>query len=118
MKTFTVNGKTYKAKEFDFNLVCDLEDEGISIEMMDKKPMSMIRAYFRLCSGRTKQDAGEQIENHIIAGGSMNDVADAMGDAMENSGFFRALREKAQEDAPEDETKTGEKEAASDSENW
>ena len=29
MKNFTINRKVYKAKEFDFNLVCDLEDEGI-----------------------------------------------------------------------------------------
>ena len=46
MKNFTINRKVYKAKEFDFNLVCDLEDEGISLEAMQDKPMSMMRAYF------------------------------------------------------------------------
>lgn len=46
MNTFTVNGTEYKAKPFDFNLVCDLEDMGISLEEAGRKPMSMVRAYF------------------------------------------------------------------------
>ena len=49
MKTFTVNGKEYRAKEFDFNLMCDFEDMGISIADMSKKPMAVVRAYFALC---------------------------------------------------------------------
>ena len=50
MKNFTINRKVYKAKEFDFNLVCDLEDEGISLEVMQDKPMSMMIAYFGICA--------------------------------------------------------------------
>ena len=38
MRTFTVNEKSYKAKDFDFNLVCDLEDMGISLDQIKKKP--------------------------------------------------------------------------------
>ena len=38
-KLFTVNGKSYRAKEFDFNFLCDLEDQNLSLEDIDKKPM-------------------------------------------------------------------------------
>ena len=32
MKHFTINGKDYRSKEIDFNFVCDLEDNGVSLE--------------------------------------------------------------------------------------
>lgn len=93
MKTFTVNGKEYKAKAFDFNLVCDLEDMGISIEDMGKKPMAVVRAYFALCAGKGKEFAGKEMEAHIINGGSFDDVVSAMSEEMEKSDFFRTLQQ-------------------------
>ena len=36
---FTVNGVTYTAKPFDFDMVCELEDMGVSFERIDKMPM-------------------------------------------------------------------------------
>ena len=62
MKTFNVNGKEYKARAFDFNLMCDFEDMGISIAEMTNKPMSVIRAYFALCTGKGKEFAGKEME--------------------------------------------------------
>lgn len=45
MKKFKLNGKEYEAKEFDFNLICDLEDMGISLDAAAEKTMNLIRAY-------------------------------------------------------------------------
>lgn len=100
MRMFTVNGKEYKAKEFDFNTVCDLEDMGVSLEEMENKPLSMIRAYFQLCAGLGKIEAGKQIEQHLIKGGKMDDVVKAMSKEMEVSDFFQALKAKAEAEAP------------------
>ena len=47
MKTFEINGKEYSGKPFDFNLVCDLEDMGVSVESMEEKPMSMVEDILR-----------------------------------------------------------------------
>lgn len=91
MKTFTLNGKTYTAKEIDFNMICDLEEQGISLEDIEKKPMSMIRTYIAICMNATKEYAGKQMEEHFINGGKLDDVATVMGEAMETSGFFQAL---------------------------
>lgn len=93
MKTFTVNGKEYKAKAFDFNMMCDFEDMGISIEDMGKKPMAVVRAYFALCAGKGKEFAGKEMEAHLINGGSFDDVVSAMSEEMEKSDFFRALQQ-------------------------
>lgn len=95
MNTFTVNGKEYKAKPFDFNLACDLEDMGIPLEQASNKPMSMVRAYFGLCTGKGREYAGKELEEHIVGGGKFDDIMTAMSDEMEKSDFFQALNKKA-----------------------
>ena len=92
MKTFTVNGTTYSAKPFTFNTVCDLEEMGVSMQDMQNKPMSVVRAYFAVCAGKGQDFAGEEIEKHVIAGGNFNDVIEAMSEEMDKSDFFRALQ--------------------------
>lgn len=101
MNIFTVNGKEYKAKAFDFNLVCDLEDMGISLQEAGNKPMSMVRAYFGLCAGKGKEFAGKEMEAHIIGGGTFDDIMNAMSDEMEKSDFFRNLNKKAETEVTE-----------------
>lgn len=91
MNTFTINGKEYKAKSFDFNLVCDLEDMGISLEQASNKPTSLVRAYFGLCAGKSKEYAGKEMEAHLMAGGTFEDIMVAMSDEMAKSDFFRHL---------------------------
>ena len=108
--TFTVNGKTYKAKPFDFNMMCDLESMGISIQEANDKPMSMVRAYFCMCMGKDKEAAGKEIENHILGGGKFDEIISAMSDEMEKSDFFRALsKTAAAENGTDEETETAAK---------
>lgn len=105
MRTFVINGKRYNAKPFDFNTVCDLEDNGVSLSEMSKKPMSMARAYFALCFNGSKEDAGREIEAHVKAGGDFTTLYQTMGDEMNESDFFQALNKKETEEAPETEEK-------------
>lgn len=91
MNTFIVNGVTYTAKPFDFNMVCDLEDMGISMQDAENKPMSLVRAYFALCIGKGNIYAGKEMESHIINGGDFTDVMNAMSKEMAESDFFRNL---------------------------
>lgn len=91
MKTFEVNGKKYVARAFDFNLVCELEEAGVSLSDIAKKPMSTVRAYFSLCHGGGVENAGKEIEQHIIAGGNLDNVIVAMNEELEKSDFFRSL---------------------------
>lgn len=95
MKTFTVNGMTYEAKPFDFNLACDLDEMGVSIAEIQKKPMSVVRSYLALCMGADKDAAGEQIEQHIMNGGDLDELLDAMTYEINESGFFQKMAETA-----------------------
>jgi len=90
-KLFTVNGKSYKAKEFNFNFLCDLEKKDLSLEDIEKRPMSLIRAYLAFSADMSEEKAGEEIEAHLINGGKFNDVVDIMSEQMQDSGFFRSL---------------------------
>lgn len=109
MNTFTVNGMEYKAKPFDFNLVCDLEDMGISLEEAGRKPMSMVRAYFGMCMGKGKETAGKELERHIVGGGKFDDIMTAMSDEMEKSDFFRNLNKTAETETATNKTTESEK---------
>ena len=111
MKTFTINGKRYTAKPFDFNTVCELEDNGVSLTQMKEKPMSMIRAYFALCYGGSKEDAGREIQAHIIAHGKFDEIYKVMGEEMEESDFFQALNQNQEQKTPEMEEQKEEKAA-------
>lgn len=95
MNTFKVNGVEYKAKPFDFNLVCDLEDMGITMSNMAGRSTSLIRAYFGLCSGLGKEEAGKEVEQQFIKHGDLNDISEALNKEMESSDFFRSLTERA-----------------------
>lgn len=109
MNTFTVNGTEYKAKEFDFNLICDLEDMGVSLQEAGNKPMSMVRAYFGLCAEKGKEFAGKEMEAHIIGGGTFDDIMNAMYEEMEKSDFFRNLNKKAETEVAENTSEENKK---------
>lgn len=89
MKTFILNGKELKAKDFDFNLMCDLEEMGLSMEDVSKKPMSFIRAYISFCLNGDKEKAGKEITAHISGGGTFDDIISVFQAKVEESDFFR-----------------------------
>lgn len=101
-KIFTINEKKYTSKPFDFNMVCDLEDLGISIADLGKKQTAFLRAYFSLCANVDLNVAGKEIETHIIQGGNLDELMKAVEFEIDESDFFRHLQttetEKNQED--------------------
>lgn len=91
MNTFVINGKEYKARAFDFNLLCELEDMGIALQEAAGKPMSMVRAYFAACGEMSREAAGKELEAHIAKGESLEAVMKVMSVEMERSDFFHSL---------------------------
>ena len=102
---FTVNGVTYTAKPFDFDLICDLEDMGVSIEKIDKMPMSLIRAYFAICADTEPRIASSWIQAHMAKGGKLEDITNAMAKEMNDSDFFRSLGKTEEQETPKKERK-------------
>lgn len=98
MRTFTINGKRYNAKPFDFNTVCDLEDSGVSLKEISKKPMSLARAYFAICLNGDTEKAGQEIQAHVLNGGTLEEIYTVMGEEMNDSDFFQALNQKEEQE--------------------
>lgn len=95
MNRFTINGKSYIAPKFDFNTVCDFEEAGISLQDARKKPTSMIRMYFALLFDGDKDAAGKELEQHMIDGGTFDELTEAMVKEMNESRFFQAISSRA-----------------------
>ena len=104
MKTVQINGKKYQGAEMTFNNVCKMEEMDAPITYGAKVSFSMLRAYLALCMNTSKENAGEELEKHIVNGGTMDDLSEAMAEAIENSDFFRKLQESATEETPKVET--------------
>lgn len=103
MRKFELNGKVYSAKAFDFNMVCDLEDLGFSMEEINKKKIKAVRAYAALCAGITIEEAGIEIQKHIIEGGDISEMMEIMVDEINKSDFFRALQTDAEKEDTENQ---------------
>lgn len=100
MKTFTLNGVTYSSVPFDFNMLCALEDAGLSLNEVKAKPMLMMRTFVAKCADVSQDEAGLLINKHVVNGGKFDKILECLSDEMAESDFFRALAEKnEQEDA-------------------
>ena len=104
-RIFTLNGKDYILPELDFNMICDLEAEGISLTDIDAKPMNSVRAFVGIALG-SKEQAGNEIEKHLIGGGSLTSLLEAITGCVEDSGFFQGMKDKPLQKTQARTTKT------------
>lgn len=86
-----INGKTYKIPEMDFNMICDLEEAGVSILELDEKPISSLRGFLSVIGEMSLEEAGNEIQEHLMKDGSIDEIVTEVMLALVNSGFFQAL---------------------------
>lgn len=103
-RNVVINGRVYPTVEVTFNTICEFEDMGVPMAEIEKKSVMLLRAYAALCMGKKAADAGAEIEQHIVNGGSFDDIAAALTEAIEESGFFQALSKRAEETDSEGQT--------------
>jgi len=87
-----INGKEYVLPELNFNTMCRLEEIGISLTDMDKRILSAVRGFLALAMGDDLNKAGLEMEQHLAAGGTLDDMMIEINEAVENSGFFQGLK--------------------------
>ena len=107
--TFTVNGRKYIGRVFDFNTAADLDFMGLSVSDFGKKNLAMARAYLALYNGNDVEWAGREIQAHIVNGGTLTDLFEVFGNSVSDSDFFQAITSnKETETQQESEEKTEE----------
>lgn len=90
-----INGKEITAKPIDFNATIELNDLGGDIYSFGTKPLAALRAYLAYCEGVSAEEAGQEIEAHIVVGGDLSDLSAAFMKACDDSAFFKAMIAKA-----------------------
>jgi len=93
-RTIEINGRKYKFPEIDFNAVCDLADNGVDImnpKTIIKKPIPAARAIVAWILDTDIETAGAEIQSHILSGGDLAPIFEAMNSEVEESGFFKSL---------------------------
>jgi hypothetical protein len=90
-----INGKEITAKPIDFNATIELNDLGGDIYSFGTKPLAALRAYLAYCEGVSAEEAGQEIEAHIVGGGDLSDLSAAFMKACDDSAFFKAMITKA-----------------------
>ena len=98
MKTFELNGVKYPAKELEFEQIVDLQENGI--DFFNATGISAIRGYLMVCADVDKSEASKLLEDALIEigdiDGAYKGISDAMKSAIEESGFFRRVKEMAE----------------------
>lgn len=88
----TINKKEYTIKPIDFNAICELADKGFSLSDAQamNKSLNMVRALCAFTIGCSVDEAGNEIEKHIVNGGKITDFKPLI-ESLVNSDFFRNL---------------------------
>ena len=109
-KEIIINGKHYEPKELTYNEVCLFEEAfGLSIEEYNQKPNAFTRAYMAICMNCSLEEAGQEITNHVINGGKIEDPINAFSEALTESDFFLALLKGTEEETQPAPKKKAEK---------
>ncbi len=106
MDVFTINGKTYQAKDVDFEFLVRMDKAGVPIENISG--IAALNLYLSFCAGITEAQASYEISQHFIKGGNLDGIGEAYGEKMTESDFFRSIMGTNQATEPE-ESKTPKK---------
>lgn len=99
-ETIKVNGRVYKAREIDFDFICDLDAfGGISMADLESKVLPAFRFYVASCMGVSTKVAARELQEHVIKEGNFEDVMKVFAEKIETSDFFQALTKQAKQEA-------------------
>ena len=90
----TINDKVYPVPELDFNAVCELNELGVDImnaKAMRKNALIAARAIVAWIMDADVEEAGMEIQEHIVGGGGLEEIFEAFNAAVSSSGFFTAM---------------------------
>ena len=88
---FELNAKTYEIEGFTFGTLCALEERKVSIQDMQRKPLSFLRDFIGIQTGMSRTEVEKEINDHIVNGGTLDALMDTITECLEESGFFQKL---------------------------
>ena len=95
MKKIKINGIEFEPAAMTFNTLCVMEECGAPMDTWDRLNMSLLRGYLAASLDVDAKTAGRLIGEHVVGGGSLDELRAAFSQAAEESDFFAALRNRA-----------------------
>lgn len=89
MENFTINGKTYIAKDIDFSFLVMMDKADIDIEHITG--LSAINLYFAYCANITESQASAEITQQFIKEGNISELTESYVFKVSESDFFRSI---------------------------
>ena len=87
-----INNIEYATPALNFSNVCKLESWGIATDNMGDRPLGLLAGFVALAiGGKTLEDGEAAIDAHLAGGGKLNDITTTLNEAIESSGFFKAV---------------------------
>ena len=104
-KTVEINGTVYDVPELNFNAIAELAENGIDIfdrKVGKKSTLSVVRGIAAWIMGCDVEEAGNEIQAHMIENGDLPPIIDLFREEVNNSVFIKKLVEKKARKEPQD----------------
>lgn len=91
MAKLKINGKNYEVPELTFRHLTQMEEQGFSLLTAFQKREVFLIAMGFVCvvTGEDRDEAERLIEQHVLGGGSLEEIYSAFNAAVDRSGFFK-----------------------------
>lgn len=88
-----INNKNYTVPELGFKHMTKLEDMGFSLDdiIRKNKSFSLITGFVAIVVGCDREESEHICEQHVLGGGTFEEITETFMKAMEESAFFRKL---------------------------
>lgn len=92
---YKINGKEYNSKRFDFEALVKFEECGVGFKDLKKisKPMALIVGLVAWIADLDKDDAIQEVNEHIEKGGRVQDILKIMESIKESDFFQKAMKD-------------------------
>lgn len=94
-----INNIEYTTPALTFANLCKLEDWGLTVNDMAKRPLGFLAAFTALAIGSNLEDGKAAIEAHIQSGGTVDEISDELSKAVDESGFFKGANQEEEKKA-------------------
>lgn len=106
MEKFEVNGKTYFARDLDFEFLVTLDKNGVSMEKIGG--LAAVNCFLAFCGRMSEDKASKEITGHMINGGTLDGIVEIYTKCLQESDFFRAILGRVENEQTETAEDNGE----------
>ena len=96
-----INGRKFKAAEITFGTIRKLSQLGVDFNHLGKNMFTLVNAYVQVSTRLSEEAVDEMIQQHILKGGSLEDILKVFQEELDDSDFFQALAKTEQKETEE-----------------